>query len=169
MPRYSPQSPFALVMLLALMTTFPLVGCSGAGVSRSQREAENADFPSGYRKWKKINQAPIVRETERQARDIFANDVALRREPGKDFPVGSILVKEERILAQDPAGQLVPRDVFRVSVMFKARMGEGSRWAFKAFDPSTKKEMSLDRVDPEGCYFCHVDAKDKDYVFSDIR
>ena len=143
--------------------------CAGSQVDRSLAAAESAEFPEGYRDWKRINNAPIIRESERQARDIFANETALHRSSGGDFHVGSILVKEERILAQDPAGQLVPRDAFRVSVMFKARMGDGSRWAFKAFDPVSGQEMPLDQVDPEGCYFCHADAQARDYVFSDIR
>ena len=75
-------------------------GCAGSSMSDPQVAADRADFPTGYRSWKKINRVPIIRETERQARDIYANEVALHRSRGKDFPVGSILVKEERIMAQ---------------------------------------------------------------------
>lgn len=167
-----PSRPALVRPLIHLLFSAAVIvtGCAGSSLSQSQKDADKAGFPEGYRSWKKVNRAPIIRETERQARDIYANEVALHREGGDaDFPVGSILVKEERILAQDPSGQLVPRDAFRVSVMFKARMGEGSRWAFKAFDPASLSEMPLDRVDPEGCYFCHADARERDYVFSDIR
>jgi len=145
-------------------------GCSQqSGVGGPRVSASEGGFPEGYSQWKRINPALIIRENERQARNIYVNEVALQRKHESDFPMGSILVKEERILSQDPSGQLVPRDVFRVSVMFKSRMGEGSRWAFKAFDPQTMREMTLDQVDPEGCYFCHADAHERDYVFSDIR
>ncbi len=143
--------------------------CSRAEVRQPAPPAGETDYPSGYASWKKINPEPIVREGDKVVRNLFANEAALHRDAAGRFPVGAVLVKEERSLAADPAGRLVPRDVFRVSVMFKVGKGQMDGWAFKAFDPSTGQEFPRDRVDPDGCYFCHADARDSDYVFSDVR
>jgi hypothetical protein len=75
-------------------------------------------------------------------------------------------VKEEFLLQPDVGGQLRVGDTSRVSVMFKVGRGDTSGWAFKAFDPETRRELPRDRVDPDGCYFCHADRRDHDYVFT---
>ncbi len=146
-----------------------VAACSRTEVRPSAPPAGEMNFPSGYASWKRLNPEPIVRESDKVVRNLFANEAALHRDAAGRFPVGAVLVKEERSLAADPAGRLVPRDVFRVSVMFKVGRGQMDGWAFKAFDPSTGQEFPRDRVDPDGCYFCHADARDRDYVFSDVR
>jgi len=52
--------------------------------------------------------------------------------------------------------------------MFKVGQGQTSGWAFKAFDPATGREMPRDKVDPDGCYFCHADVAGQDYVFTRV-
>ena len=52
--------------------------------------------------------------------------------------------------------------------MFKVGKGDTSGWAFKAFDPENRREFPRDRVDPDGCYFCHADAQARDYVFTKV-
>jgi hypothetical protein len=125
-------------------------------------------FPSEYRSWRKLNAAPIIRDAERQARDLYANETAFHKDGGS-FAVGSILVKEERGLQVDPGGRLKPGDVIRVSVMFKVGQGATSGWSFKAFDPGTRQEVPRDRIDPDGCYYCHADASARDYVYSEVK
>lgn len=157
--------------LFALVTIVLLAVCCSQPTKKDNSEVRvEAVFPSGYQTWKKINVEPIIRENETLAWNIYANDIALSK-TGNEFPIGSVLVKEERQLVEDVGGQKKPRDVQRVSVMFK--LGSASSptqtWRFMAFDPVTKAEMPRDKVDPEGCQFCHADAKDRDYVFSNIR
>ncbi len=146
-----------------------VVACSRAEVQQPPPPADETAFPSEYTSWKRLNADPIVREGDKVVRNLFANEVALHRDAAGRFPVGAVLVKEERSLAADPSGRLVPRDLFRVSVMFKVGKGAMEGWAFKAFDPATGQELPRDRVDPDGCYFCHSDARDRDFVFSDVR
>ncbi|MBM4395241.1 MAG: cytochrome P460 family protein [Deltaproteobacteria bacterium] len=141
-----------------------LAGCSG-GRARDDGRTDDTSFPSDYRAWKKLNAAIIIREAEREARDLYANPTAAGRKSGS-YPVGSVLVKEERMVSVDPGGQLRPGDLFRVSVMYKIGTGDMSGWKFRAFDPATREELPRDRIDPDGCYFCHADARQNDYVFS---
>jgi len=157
---------------VAAVIGLALIGaCSRAEVASKgpDQAASETAFPSGYRSWKRLNPQPILREADRVARDLFANEVALHRDAAGRFPVGSVLVKEERELTESPGGQLVPRDVVRVAVMFKVGKGEMEGWSFKAYDPATGREFPKDRVDPDGCYFCHSDARERDFVFSDVR
>lgn len=143
--------------------------CSKPQVQPESPPPTELSFPANYRSWKRLNPSPIIRETEKIARDLYANEIALHRDQSGRFPVGSILVKEERELSEDVGGRLQPKDVIRVSVMFKVGRGPTEGWAFKAFDPETRQEFPKDKVDPEGCYFCHTDARDNDYVFSEVK
>lgn len=154
---------FAVVSLGIILV---LVGaCSGAGVGRGG--GNQTAFPTGYKAWRKLNTEPVKHEAENSSRDIFANDVAVHRR-GPSFPIGSILVKEEHLLTDELSRNLSAGDVFRVSVMFKVGRGNTSGWSFKAFDPATGEEFSKDSVDPDGCYYCHVDAQERDYVFWNV-
>ncbi len=161
----------AALLLVPTITTASLCGCSGPQDRRAENRAETSPWPEDYTTWTRLNDAPIFLESERTARNLYVNATALARSggDGASFPVGSILVKEEHRLVANPQGRLKVGDVFRVSVMFKVGRGETSGWAFKAFDPQTRREFPRDRVDPDGCYFCHADASARDYVFSRIR
>ena len=157
-----------LPTILTSLAFAGVIACALACSHRETRQETAAEgqtaFPAQYRAWKKVG-GPIVREAEKEVRDLYANEVAVHRS-GSSFPVGSILVKEERVLNADPSGSLKPGDLSRISVMFKVGGGSTSGWSFKAFDPATHKELPRDRVDPDGCYFCHADGKDNDYVFT---
>jgi len=147
-----------------------VVACSAPQV-RPEAAADQGPtaFPSSYSQWVRLNQAPLLVEGDRVARNLYANPTALSRERADSpFPLGTILVKEERSLVVDAQGQVRPGEVFRVSVMFKVGQGQTSGWAFKAFDPVTRRELPRDKVDPDGCYFCHADAVNQDYVFTRV-
>lgn len=156
--------PPATLVFLSLVAA-----CSG-GQSRSTSAGDDdaTGFPRGYASWTKLNDGPLYLEAEKSARNLFANPMALAHQGGSPFPLGAVLVKEERSLEADPQGRLRVGDVFRVSVMFKVGKGDTSGWAFKAFDPETRREFPRDRVDPDGCYFCHADAQARDYVFTKV-
>lgn len=162
--------PLAPFVLLAVVVAASLPGCSGSQARKAETPSSPSGWPDGYTSWKKLNDEPIILDAEKAARNLFINNVALSRQGGDSspFPVGSVLVKEERFLEANPQGRLRVGDVFRVSVMFKVGRGETSGWAFKAFDPENRREFPRDRVDPDGCYFCHADASARDYVFTKI-
>lgn len=148
-----------------------LLCCGGSQVRPPTTTSDTGPtaFPVGYTEWVKLNATPLMVEGSRSARNLYANPTALSREKrDAPFPLGSVLVKEERNLVVDAQGQARPGEVFRVSVMFKVGQGQASGWSFKAFDPATRKEMPRDKVDPDGCYFCHADVAAQDYVFTQV-
>lgn len=148
---------------------FALVSCAQAQTIDADTSASGQTaFPAEYRSWRKLNSQPIIRDVEREARDLYANEIALTKQ-GNSFPVGSILVKEEKNLRIGTSGRLEPGDVMRISVMFKVGQGATTGWSFKAFDPNTREEIPRERVDPDGCYFCHADASARDYVFTEVK
>jgi hypothetical protein len=159
--RWLPPATLALLLFVS--------ACSG-GQSRSTPAGtdDGTGFPRGYAQWTKLNAAPLYLESEKAARNLFANTTALAHRGGGPYPLGSVLVKEERSLEADPQGRLRVGDVFRVSLMVKVGKGDTSGWAFRAYDPETRREFPRDRVDPDGCYFCHADAQARDYVFTKI-
>ena len=145
------------------------LSCSSSEKHRDLVNPEQTTFPAEYKAWKKLNAAPIVLDQERESRDLYANDAALNRAPGAPFQRGAVLVKEQRVLSADPRGQLKPGELLRISVMFKVGGGQTSGWAWRAFDPQTHEEIPRDRIDPDGCYYCHADAAARDYVFTDVK
>jgi len=157
--------------LTVLLAAACLAGCSQAPTRKAENPSDTTNYPETYTSWAKLNDAPIFLESEKTARNLYVNSTALANAggDGSAFPIGSVLVKEERFLEANPQGRLKVGDVYRVSVMFKVGRGETSGWAFKAFDPQTRKEFPRDRVDPDGCYFCHADASARDYVFTRVR
>lgn len=163
---FRPRSSRRIVGAVAASLTALLVSCSaGERLDAVARASDQTAFPTGFRQWHKLNRETIVHETEREARDLYFNDIAMNS-TGPEYPPGSVLVKEEFGLRPDVGGQLRVGDPSRISVMFKVGRGNTSGWAFKAFDPETRSELPRDRVDPDGCYFCHADRRDHDYVFT---
>jgi hypothetical protein len=163
--------PVAAILVLAVLVAASLPGCSGSQSRTSTGPSHGTGWPDNYTSWTRLNDAPIFLETEKAARNVYANAAAQARlaTGSGPYPVGSVLVKEERLLEANPQGRLRVGDVFRVSVMFKVGRDETSGWAFRAFDPQTHREFPREKVDPDGCYFCHADASARDYVFSRIR
>ena len=154
------------VLVLAVL----VAGCSGSASRKADSADASTGWPEGYASWKKLNDAPIFREADQRAWNLYANPSAFGR-PGESaaYPIGTVLVKEERLLEANPQGRLKVGETVRLSVMFKVGKGETSGWSFKAFDPQDRREFPPDQVDPDGCYFCHADASARDYVFTKIR
>jgi len=136
------------------------LACGGKQVRKEEGTGDKA-FPFNYLSWKRLNPQPIQREG--LTRNIFANEVALHKGSQGKFAVGSVLVKEDRRSSE--LGQ--PKVV--VQVMSKVASGGYEGWIYKAFDGETRKELPADKVDIEGCYYCHINAKEKDFVFSDVK
>ncbi len=142
---------------------FALAGISCHGVSKSSGPARG--YPVGYLKWHRIG-GTIKRGAE--FRRIYANDLAFQR-VGKEFPVGTVLVKEELSINTAQGGDM-PGAAFRLSVMRKVGKAAGNKggWSFEAYDPNTKKRISKAVLDTTGCYLCHVQKSANDMVFSHI-
>lgn len=142
-----------------------------AGISCVHSRASNPlsgasqGYPSGYQQWHSLG-GPIKRGME--FRRLYANDIAFQR-TGKEFPVGTVLVKEELSVVSKNGGDM-PGPAFRVSVMRKVGQATSPQggWSFEAFDPGTKKKISADKLDTSGCYLCHIQKSANDMVYSHI-
>jgi hypothetical protein len=134
--------------------------CGGKQVRKEERTGEGG-FPFNYSSWKRLNPQPIQRDG--LTRNLFANEVALHKGAQGKFALGSVLVKEDRRTSDSAQPKVV------VQVMSKVASGGRDGWIYKAFDGETRKELPPDKMDIEGCYYCHVDAREKDFVFSDVK
>jgi len=150
-----------MIKKILLVATLSVVFACGGKQVRKEKKGGEGGFPYNYSSWKRLNPQPIEREG--LLRNLFANEVALHKDAHGKFTVGSVLVKEDTrtsVLAQ-------PKVV--VQVMTKVASGGRDGWIYQAFDGETEKELPPEKVDLDGCYYCHVQAKDKDFVFSDVR
>jgi len=139
------------------------ISCVHSGAPKPSETSKG--YPAGYQQWHKIS-GPIKRGMA--FRRLYANDTAFLR-MGKEFPVGTVLVKEELSVVSQNNGE-APGAAFRVSVMRKLGKSTGPQggWSFEAYDPNTKKKISAEKLDPSGCYLCHMQKSSNDMVFSRI-
>jgi len=96
--------------ILGMVAVLGVAGCSGPQVQpEAAADKGPTSFPSSYADWVRLNQSPLMVEGARTARNLYANPTALSRERADGpFPLGSILVKEERTLVVDAQGQARP-------------------------------------------------------------
>jgi hypothetical protein len=81
----------------------------------------------------------------------------------KQFPVGSIVVKEKQELRTDDSVQII-------TVMKKVKAGQKeSSWEYKMYDVKKWEEIDYAKIAPRsfgitGCLSCHKGYKDNDYI-----
>ncbi len=83
----------------------------------------------------------------------------LYSDPRPDLGVGTVLVKEQYRLEGGEKGAME-----FVGVMRRTGQGEAGGWAFQAFDPTTRQQLTRDAT---ACVGCHTLQADADYLFSD--
>jgi len=153
------------LVFIASVLMFAGISCIHPNTSK-QHEGYAEGYPTGYLQWHKLG-GLIKRGME--FRRLYANNMAFQR-TGKEFPVGTVLVKEELSIIPRKVGER-PGSAFRLSVMRKVGQMKSSQqgWSFEAYDPNTKKKISADKLDTSGCYLCHIQQAANDMVFSRIK
>ena len=141
---------------------FALIVSAGCSSLDQAGGSGSPSYPVGYQKWHKIA-GPLKRNGK--FRYIYANDIATHKE-GAKFPVGSVLIKEERAMITTSQGTTIGQ-VIQIDVMRKIGPSPNAidGWSFEAYEPVTHKKLD---IDPQGCLVCHGDKASNDYVFSHI-
>ncbi|HEY6640528.1 cytochrome P460 family protein [Povalibacter sp.] len=135
-------------------------------------------FPEGYRSWQHVKSILIGAEHPTFAErgglhHYYANDLALVGYQTGEFPDGSVIVDEGLFTKEGEAlakGILLEADRRMVEVMVKdrSRYPDTAGWGFERFEREDKAG-ALTAAQQAQCYQCHVQAQDRDHVFSKVR
>lgn len=146
--------------------------------------APDVPYPEGYRTWRHICSAVLLpgpADAPSRPRDeknanphglihhVYANDKALEGYRTGHFPEGAVLIADWFVL--EPKGrQLVQGPRKSINVMVRdARYSTTGGWGFEDFDQDSRTTRNVATNAIQMCFQCHERAKNREYVFSEIR
>jgi uncharacterized SAM-binding protein YcdF (DUF218 family) len=132
-------------------------------------------YPSGYRQWAHVKSALIgpqspFFESFGGIHHIYANEKAMQGYRSGRFPDGSVIVFD-LLEARESAGVTTEGPRLRIGLMVKSskRYAETGGWGYEGFRGDSQTDRSLTTEGRKGCYNCHAQRKDNDFVFSAFR
>ena len=155
--------------------TISAVGLLICCLCLAARAADEIPFPSEYRKWATVKSVLIGPQspafaTEAGIHHIYANSKALEGYEAGTFPDGSILVYE-LLDTTEASGATSEGTLKRVDVMVKDSRGfeDQGGWNFARFRNGSRTDGTIPPEAKAGCYRCHGQKKNHDFVFSEFR
>lgn len=131
-------------------------------------------YPEGYRNWFHVKTMILEKghplyEAFGGIHHIYANKKALEGyKAGNKFKDGSIIIFDLlEAVSENNAVVEGKRKVVGVMVKDSKKYKSTGGWGFEGFAGDTRNRV-VKNMEGE-CYACHVQMKDKDYVFSEYR
>jgi hypothetical protein len=161
----------SILKLLLLAAIAPLCW----GTAYKPESPEKVSYPEGYRRWTHVRSGLTGPEspdyqTTGGIHHIYANDKAMEGYDGGHFPDGSIIVYD-LLKVQMKDGVTTEGERRYVTVMHKdsGRFADTGGWGFEVFLKNSRSERAVWPNAKTKCYDCHVNRKDKDFVFGPFR
>jgi hypothetical protein len=101
---------------------------------------------------------------------IYANEKAMEGYRTGRFPDGSVIVFD-LLETQEKEGVTTEGPRLRIGVMVKdsKRYAGTGGWGYEGFRGDSQTDRRLNAESRTGCYNCHAQRKDYDFVFSEFR
>lgn len=132
------------------------------------------DYPENYRSWYHVKSMVLyadhaLADPFEGIHHVYANDTALNGFGKGQFADGSVIVFD-LFKSNEGGGALQEGDRKLTGVMVKdnKRFSKTAGWGFEAF-AGDSKDQRLVTDGGAGCFACHEQVKDSDYVFSQLR
>ena len=169
---------FRAKLLCAVVTAGLALMTANACLARQTKPASTTAI-SGYKKWKQVNSRPYRMQDwlARLCRNltpieqnsphadryvvVFVNSKggsAMLKQKAPTFPVGSVIVKEKRVLPGDKTPELM-------TVMVKQLAGSRPKQGDWDYFVVSGKSGKVEQSDTKACVKCHAERKATDYVF----
>ena len=136
--------------------------------------ADSVDYPDGYRLWGHVKSMTIHKGHPLESpflglHHIYANDRALAGLRDNRFEDGSVLVFDQ-LQSEDSGNASVEGERILIGVMVKdsQRFPETDGWGYEAWS-GTSRTKRLVNDGGASCHACHMQQKDRDFVFSQWR
>lgn len=160
------QLKFKIVVFLLVSVLAGFVVFNPAGT--------DVPYPEGYRGWTHIKSMVLEKghplyEAFGGIHHIYANKTALAGyKAGNKFKDGSVIVFDLfEAVSEGNAITEGKRKVVGVMVKNSKKYKETGGWGFEGFAGDTRERV-VKNMEGE-CFACHLQAKDKDFVFSEYR
>jgi hypothetical protein len=145
------------------------------GVVYKPDSPEKVPYPEGYRRWTHVRSGVIGPESPDYQvtggiHHIYANDKAMEGYESGRFPDGSVIVYD-LLMAQTKDGVTTEGDRRYVTVMRKdgKQFADTGGWGFEVFLKNSRSDRAVWPNAKTKCYDCHVNQKDRDFVFGSFR
>lgn len=151
------------------------LGVSGllAGLVSAGKPAD-VPYPSGYRNWTHVKSMVIqpghpLADPFLGIHHVYANDKALQGLKSGNYADGAVLVFD-LLNYQDGGKVLTEAERKLVGVMQRdaQKFATTGGWGFDGFAGDSKSQR-LVTDGGAGCYACHTQVKDRQFVFSELR
>lgn len=158
------------------MKTMPLRGAIAASIVALSPivVADAIDYPDGYRLWAHVKSLTLhdghpLANPFKGIHHIYANDRALRGLKAEHYPDGSMFVFDllESQTANNASSE-GKRILTAVMVKDSARFPATDGWGYEGWAGDSRTER-LVNDDGQSCHGCHMQQKEKDFVFSQWR
>jgi len=152
----------AIVILSGLLSLTPAVA------------EESVSYPEGYRDWVHVKTMVIhpghpLENPFLGIHHIYANDAARRGLETGTFADGAVFAFDLLEYSTDDAASTEgPRVLLGVMEKDQARFPQTGGWGFEGWGGDSRTER-LVSDGGTGCYGCHMQVQDRDYVFSQWR
>ncbi len=151
-----------------------LVGTLVTGFYFVSPSQNNVPYPEGYRNWTHIKSMVLEKghplyEAFGGIHHIYANKKALEGyRAGNKFKDGSVIVFDLfEAISENNAIVEGKRKVVGVMIKDSKRFKTTGGWGFEGF-AGDSRERVVKNMEGE-CYSCHLQMKEKDFVFSEYR
>jgi hypothetical protein len=132
-------------------------------------------YPLGYRSWAHVKSALIGPQSPIYAsyggiHHIYANEKAMEGYRRGSFPDGSVIVFD-LLETRENAGVTAegPRKFIDVMAKDSKRFAESGGWGYEEFKGDSETERTLSAQAKAACNKCHMQQKNRDFVFSAFR
>jgi len=146
-----------------------------AAAPASAVEPAPVPYPEGYRNWTHVKSMVInpghpLYEAFGGIHHLYANAKAMEGYKSGKFPAGAVIVFD--LLEAKSADNTVQEGARKVvGVMHKnpGKWKDTGGWGYEGFKGDSKTERAVGRKAASACHGCHMQQKEKDFVFSAYR
>ena len=158
------------------MKTFLTVALSAVCVAPAlAADPSPVPYPTGYRDWHHvksmvINQGHPLYQSFGGMHHLYANKQAVDGYKKGKFPDGAVIVFD--LLEAKSADNAVTEGARKVvGVMHKdvKKYKDTGGWGYEGFAKDSTTERAVGKNAATACHQCHIQQKDKDFVFSTLR
>lgn len=146
----------------------------GLAQAADNKAAGKVAYPDGYRSWHHVKSMVLFDDHPLAnpfagMHHVYANEKALAGLRSGKYADGAVIAFD--LFASNQGGAAIqegPRKLLGVMVKDAKSYAKTGGWGFEGFAGDSKTER-LVSDGGQGCFDCHTQVKDKDYVFSALR
>lgn len=157
-----------------MKNTFAILISSSLLVSAMAVASDEVPYPEGYRNWSHAKTMLIqpghpLENPFQGIHHVYVNDAARRGLASGKYNNGAVFVFDLlNYIETEKTVQEADRKLIGVMHKDNARYAKTGGWGFEAFAGNSNSDRIV-QDGGQGCFTCHNQVKDQDYVFTKMR